>query len=693
MILSPKLKSPTFIYSLVIALYCFIIYANTLGNKYSIDDEIVVYNNKTIAKGIKAIPEIFTSYYVQQSDHAYGYRPVAKATFAIEYSIFGANPALSHLGNILLYCLLCVMIFLVFKKIFQLNQKSLLFLFLSVILFASHPIHTEVVASLKNREEILCFLFGLLAMYFFSFPLKRKNLWYILPGVMSLIMSVLTKPSGSVFALIIPLQIFFFFNKSDSEKTFDISSFRNLIDIDKIKAFLFKILPNRPFVFDKVVEISIRFKAYKILTFIIILIVLTLISIKSIDYPESKLPTHSKVENWHNPQFVSESETLKYSTFLESNLFYLKKLCLPYPLLFYYGYNMFPEKGLNTFTHITSLLLIIFLLSVALLLLKKRHIFSFAIFFYFFSICIFLNYLIPITGIVAERLVFIASWGFCLAITFLLFSIFKEPIIIDNDNAKNVTPFRRKVFIGFFITIILVFSAMTIHRNTAWKTHFSIVESDIKHLNKSFFSNTYYASCLENIYQSNKKPEVLKNIIKHYKIALKINPDYDIGWNNLGKIYLEELKTPDSAAYFLKKAVSINDTNDFAFLNLGYANEQIKNNKDAKSNYLRCLQINHKFDLASLMLANLYFYKFNLPDSAEYYNRRVIANDKANDAPYLNLGNYEISKKDTLKAIEFFEKAFEINPRNPGTAYNIFKYYSDHNNKIKAEYYKRYLTP
>ena len=93
--------------SFTIVLTCFLLYANTLNHSYTLDDFGLISDNTVTIKGIKSIPDIFSHFY------RYGYytiddgiyRPVSVAMFAIEWSISPNNPQLSHLINILLYCL------------------------------------------------------------------------------------------------------------------------------------------------------------------------------------------------------------------------------------------------------------------------------------------------------------------------------------------------------------------------------------------------------------------------------------------------------------------------------------------------------------------------------------------------------------------------------------------------------------
>ena len=76
------------------------------------------------------------------------YRPFSLVTFAIEHQIAeGDNPFISHLINILLYSLLCFILYKLLIAIQEwLGQRNhpLQVAFFSTLLFAVHPIHTEV---------------------------------------------------------------------------------------------------------------------------------------------------------------------------------------------------------------------------------------------------------------------------------------------------------------------------------------------------------------------------------------------------------------------------------------------------------------------------------------------------------------------------------------------------------------------
>ena len=665
----------------LIAIVSVFVYSNTATNGYSIDDELVVYNHPQVMKGLDGIYDIFTTHYVIQEDHQYGYRPITKASFAIEYYFFGHNPMLSHLINALLYGFLCVMLFVVFKKIFRFTSNENLFLLLAVLLFAVHPIHTEVVASLKNREEILCFLFGLMAMYCFAHPFSLRKIHFYIFGFFFIVLSIITKQNGVVFAVLVPLQIYFFNINYNKEATFDIKVY-NKIFISKLD------LKN----YVEYASSFIKNNSKKVLGFIILIFITFSISYLSIKVPETHLPTNSEVQYWHNPNYTQPTFERKVFLFLESNLFYLQKLIYPSPLLFYYGYNMFPLESVFTFKTMVSFLIFLFLMLIAIALIIKKHILSFSILFYFISISIFLNLFMPIAGIVAERFVFIASWGFCLGFVFLIFSFFKQPIVqLSVEETKNKPKLKKNYVPLVIFPFLLIFSYQTMQRNKDWKDGFSIVEADIKHLNNSFFANSYYATKLDVMSNQNSNYGVLTKMTKHYKRAIEIYPDYDKVWNNLGRIYFEEYQNIDSAKYYFTNAIRINPNNHYAQFHIAYINQIQGRIEEAKNGYLKTLNIYPKFENALLLLSNLYLYQFNKLDSAYYYNM-VAANYYPNsESVLLNTGNFYLFTGDTLNAVEKYETAFSINPNNRNNAKSLYEYFIKTNNNTKADYYERYF--
>src|SRR3989339_157412 len=363
----------------------FILYGNTLFNSYSFDDDFITgKTSPVVQKGFRGIPEIFTSRYASGKDLTFGYRPIAKTSFAIEYQFFGLNPFASHFINIILYALTVILLFKILRKLFY--AYHWLFHALICLLFLAHPIHTEVVASLKNREELLYFLFGLFSLYLFMKFFEENKISLFLAASFSFILSFLSKQSAVSFVGIIPLFLFFYKGEASSVKQF----FFNNKKIFFIFATLFVL-------------------------FLIVSIV-----------PEKLLPQENvKLLSFENPLHFVNSKWIKYATGLYALMFYLKLIFIPHPLGFYYGYNM-----IDAITWANPLVIISLILHVCLLLyagnkFKEKHILSLGIFAYLLALFMFSNLWLPINGIIAERFLYAPSLGFSIALAWFVFKLSK----------------------------------------------------------------------------------------------------------------------------------------------------------------------------------------------------------------------------------------------------------------------------
>jgi len=200
------------LYYLIIAVIGFILYGQSINNDFNIDDDYVYENHQLVQKGISGIPEIFKSRYNTRDEQYFGYRPLTIAIYAIEYEIFGSNPHTAHFFNILYYIISCLLLFYLLRQLLKdkFPEGYIWISFLIVIIFQTHAIHTEVVLSIKNREEIISLIFSLVAsIYAIKFFEKRKALNIII-AVISLSIAFLAKESAVAFAVIIPLIIVFF---------------------------------------------------------------------------------------------------------------------------------------------------------------------------------------------------------------------------------------------------------------------------------------------------------------------------------------------------------------------------------------------------------------------------------------------------------------------------------------------------
>ncbi len=194
---------------LLLAAIAFLLYANTLNHDYTVDDGTVMQNNKIVKKGVSAIPEIFTTAYRKGfwDRNESLYRPLSVAMFAVEWQIAPENPSIGHWVNVLLYVLTA---WVLFRFLVNLFKDDWLFAFIATLIYVIHPIHTEVVANIKSRDEILCFLFLILSFNSFLKFLDRAKPFYALGVLFYFILSLLSKESSVTAIAIFPLIAYFF---------------------------------------------------------------------------------------------------------------------------------------------------------------------------------------------------------------------------------------------------------------------------------------------------------------------------------------------------------------------------------------------------------------------------------------------------------------------------------------------------
>lgn len=149
-----------------------LVYGNTLWNKYALDDAIVLTENKFVQKGVSGVADIFrydsfTGFFGVQKNLVAGgrYRPLSIVTFAVEQSLWGQQPALSHAINVTLFILVSLLLLGLLRDYATKVGLTMpdMWAWLAVVLFAVHPANTEVVANIKGRDELLSLLFSLLA--------------------------------------------------------------------------------------------------------------------------------------------------------------------------------------------------------------------------------------------------------------------------------------------------------------------------------------------------------------------------------------------------------------------------------------------------------------------------------------------------------------------------------------------------
>lgn len=493
---------------LILLLVVFVLYGNTIKNGYSLDDNCVTGNDCITSKGIKAIPKIFGTFYTEKSEkNKFEYRPMVKVTFAIEHQFFGVKASVSHFFNILIY-FICLLVLLKWMKVVFHNYTHQ-FCFLVVLLFAVLPIHTEVVASIKNRDILLSFFFSILgSLYFFK---------------------ILRNTKGKFLNVILT---FFFFYFALLSK-WDIIPFLAIIPAI---AFL-QFRSNVKWLFAFVILFCVSIFVFKVTKHFGL---------------ESVRPVRTFLY-FENPLFFESNFIFRIVSMFNCLGFYVLQCVFPLKQSSFYGFDTIPVTQFSFFYGVLGLIFSgLILYGLIWSFKKKENAVFIGLFIFSAFISMYLNLVFPAVGIVADRFCFSASLG---AAIFILaaYQRWANSKLIFSTTAKS------------FISIILAFfGVLVIQRNSEWRDLYTLVNADVKKWPESVFLNYEAgASIMKSIEARNNaqlKEENQKQVADakgYFEKAVSKYPDYPEAQNYLAYVLIFMYNDFANAVPHINKSLSL----------------------------------------------------------------------------------------------------------------------------------------
>ena len=517
---------------LFIFISAFILFANTFSHEYAWDDKIVIEKNPRVQKGISGIPQLFVKYSSQYQYDKYGYRPITLSSFAFDYSISNGNPKFSHIMNAFYYAILCVLIFIFLSALF--SQYHFIFALIASLLFLVHPLHVEVVANIKSRDEIFGLLFSIASFITFLKYLKTKQLPYILYTLLLYLLAYLSKENSITMLAIFPL----------------------ILAIKKIKISL---------------KLASAVGGMLLLLGVISTIIYILAASSTAD-AETSMGKGIFEENGilGNSFFHLSGFGQKLPNAMNVLGIYLKNFILPYPLIYYYGYNIVPATGWGNIGVIVSLLIHFSLAILGIKYLKSRPEILFGFLFYAISISIYTHLFRTLSDTMADRFLFFGSLGLCILLTGILGLIFKINWS-DLKDKKLKSDFSIRQFIqynkilGYSIIIIsVVLSGVTFARNKNWKDDMTLVKHDLPYMQNCARAHYYYASLLNKqlfedkslFNNAQKRTQVESEMIKEYKRSMELSDYSYLSYLELGTYYCR-IYNYNEGISILKKGVEL----------------------------------------------------------------------------------------------------------------------------------------
>ncbi|HAF27945.1 MAG TPA: hypothetical protein DCG75_02760 [Bacteroidales bacterium] len=538
----------------------------------------------------------------------------------------------SHFINVLLYALTVLVLYILLERLFlnyKPNKWYLSISFIASILFLAHPIHTEVVANIKGRDEIMSLLGALMAMLFALKYIDKQKIYFIILSFVSFLFALFSKEVAVTFLVLIPLSIYCFIETEKKPKLI----FLILIPLLIASAFYF----------------YIRGKVVGGMSF----------------EPSFELMNNS---------FLGMTISEKFATIFYTLLLYIKLLIFPHPLTYdYYPYHIQIMNWSNVWT-ILAFIVYLGLGIYALINLKKKSIIAFGIFFYLIALSPMSNILFPIGVFMNERFVYAASIGYIIILAYFITE--KFPFWLKNKNAGVI----------IFLVITVLFSIKTISRNKVWENDFTLFTTDVKTSENSAKSNTSAGGKLieEAIKPGNKelREDYLDKAIFYLKRAIKIHPQYNDALLLLGNAQWEQYHNLDSAFKYYKMILERNPKFEQVYSNIFETTmnkvfdiPEIADQNITVLNQLEKYNPNH-FKL-NYYLGRIYGrYKNNMNSAIPYLEKAAQLNPD-DVVVYKDLGvAYGIAKQ-FAKSANALSKAVELDPNDPVLRINLAMTYAN----------------
>ena len=668
-----------------------LIYANTIPNKWAVDDGIIIHQNRFVKNGVNGIPNIatkdaFAGFYNKDVNAVEGgrYRPLSQVFFALNAEFFAKEtkgdtseintpkvgtkdvsettwfPNLFHFFNMLWYGLLCMVIYrtlvlLLTKNYNDESPRNYHIAFITSLLFTVHPLHTEVVANVKGLDEILALLGSVYALYsilksYYSNATRSKQIWSFV-ALVSFTFALFSKESAITFIAIIPLALFVFTNAS-AKAIFKLSvplllpvllflGVRQVVLNPTEAKEIPKELLNDPFL---VYNPNATYEAF---------------------YPNADV---KKLKSYDQNTLQKMPKSNELATNFYTYSVYLKLLIAPYPLTVDYYPRHIEVKSFASPVVLFSVVLHLFLLIWAIRNIRNRNWIAFGILYYLITFSIVSNFFFSIGANMAERFMFMPSLGFCLIVATLLIKWAE----IGNRKKQNHRFSRIAIILG---AITLLFGTLTIQRNFDWKDNITLFSKDILISSNSAKINFDLAALK---LEESEKLIIEKN--KETATFSKVERD-----NAIAELDAARYRTSMEAIPLLEKAVTIHPLYTIAWLKLGnayhYLGQLASNDKESNKIYLekalaayqvvKDLQGKNTAPIASKYLGiclmdygKLIGQQFgNLPLATSHLEQAKSINPKEAEI-YLLLGTVYALQNNFDEAIKNAKISIELQPNN-----------------------------
>ncbi|XP_051857016.1 protein O-mannosyl-transferase TMTC3 [Antechinus flavipes] len=655
-----SLKEVTLIVSVVIACYW-----NSLFCGFVFDDVSAILDNKDLHPSTPLKNLFHNDFWgtpmSEERSHK-SYRPLTVLTFRLNYLYSELKPVSYHLLNLIFHAVVSV-VFLKVCKLFLDSRSSII----ASLMFAVHPIHTEAVTGVVGRAELLSSIFFLTAFLSYTKSKGPNNTIVWTPIALTVVLvaiATLCKEQGvTVVGICCVYEVFI----------------AQGYTLPLLYTTAMQILRGKG---------SIPFSLLQILLKLIVLMFSTLLLVViRVQVIQSQLPVFTRFDN---PAAVSPTPTrqLTFNYLLPVNawlLFNPSELCC--------DWTMGTIPLIESFLDIRNLATFVFFCFLGSLLVFSVRYPGNSSKTVLMALCLMAlpfipasNLFFPVGFVVAERVLYVPSMGFCILVAHGWRKLSKRNVL-------------KKLSWVCLSIVVITHALKTLHRNWDWESEYTLFMSALK-VNKN------NAKLWNNVGHALENEKNFERALKYFLQATHVQPD-DIGAHmNVGRTYKNLNRTKEAEeSYMIAKSlmpqiipgkkyaarIAPNHLNVYINLaNLIRVNESRL--EEADQLYRQAISMRPDFKQAYISRGELLL-KMNKPLKAKESYLRALDLDRSNADLWYNLAIVNIELKESTEALRNFDRALKMNPNHKLALFNSALLMQESGEaKVRPEAKKRLLN-
>lgn len=647
----------------VFAVACFM---NSYQGDFVFDDSEAILSNNDL-KPETPLSDLFVhdfwgSKLDSKTSHK-SYRPLTVLTFRWNYFLSGGRYPMSfHIVNIILHGLVSVLMLAVFslvlagyhndregRPLFGAPKASLA----CAILFAIHPIHTESVAGIVGRADLLCALLFILSFLCYvrsccQDTVSRTHATLHRPETFSLAwfclsvvfcgLSVLCKEQGitvigicSAYDIIVICQVdvlrLLRLKKSTENQNQEASP---SVTKQNTSGDWFKSLCVRH-LFLAITGAAILVTRWRVMG--------------------SAPPVFQVFDNPHS--FVNGTllRTLNYNYLYALNCWILVN---PWWLCFDWSMGSVPTIDSLSDPRVLAVIVLWVVLAFCLYsacvgpIGQQQRQLTMALALLIVPFLPASNLFFRVGFVIAERVLYLSTAGFCILVVMGICKL-----------QQKFTSMNTRYCLFFLVAVFMIRS---IQRSNEWKTEMALFTAGAK-------TCPLNAKVHYNIGKLNSDLGNIEKAISKYRLAISLNPEYDQAMNNLGNLLKDQGKN-EEAEQLLRKAVEIRPDFAAAWMNLGIVQAALKKPREAEQSYHEALRHRRKYPDCYYNLGNLYLDMGQHQMALNAWRNATLLKPK-----HLNAWSNMVILLDNIEKLEQAEmvgkEAVKLFPNDPTPYFNL----------------------